>query len=196
MIVPAVYVFQGLDGMGQGAGLMFVSLPQVFQSMGAIGDVVAILFFIMVLFAALTSSVSIMEVIVAAGMAKFNKSRKAVSITVFAIFVALSVIICLGYNVLYFEADLPNGKSGQQLLDVVDYISNNLLMPVISFLTCILIGWVVGTKWIKEEVKLGAGKFSREGLYNVMIKFVAPALMVIILATALGVDRVIVGWFK
>lgn len=195
MIVPAVYVFQGLEGMGQGAGLMFVSLPQVFQSMGVIGDFVAILFFILVLFAALTSSVSIMEVIVAAGMAKFNKSRKTVAFAVFAVFAALSVIICLGYNVFYFEVDLPNGKSDQQLLDVVDYISNNLLMPIISFLTCILIGWVVGTKWVKEEMLLGAKKFSREGLYNVMIKFVAPVLMVIIFATALGLDKLIIGLF-
>ena len=196
MIVPAVYVFQGLEGMGQGTGLMFTSLPQVFQSMGAVGNVVGILFFVMVLFAALTSSVSIMEVIVAAGMAKFNKSRHTVALAVFAIFLALSVVICLGYNVLYFEVDLPNGKADQQLLDVVDYISNNLLMPVISFLTCILVGWIVGTKWVKEEVMLGAKKFSRETLYNVMVKFVAPALMVIIFATALGVDRLIMNWFK
>lgn len=196
MIVPAVYVFQGLDGMTQGAGLMFTSLPQVFQSMGTMGNVMGILFFVMVSFAALTSSVSIMEVIVAAVMAKFNKSRHTASLIVFGIFAVLSIIICLGYNVLYFEVDLPNGKSGQQLLDVVDYISNNLIMPVISFLTCILIGWVVGTRWVKEEVMIGADKFRRERLYNVIIKFVAPVLMVIIFATALGVDRFIIGLFK
>lgn len=188
MVVPAVYVFQGLEGMGQGAGLMFISLPKVFQSMGGIGNVVGILFFVMVLFAALTSSVSIMEAVVAGCMETFKKSRRFMAAVVFGIFAVLSVIVCLGYNedVWLFNVDLPNGKTGQQLLDVIDYISNNLLMPIVSFLTCILIGWVVKPKWIKEEIVLGAEKFSRERLYNVMIKFVAPALMVIIFATAIG----------
>lgn len=197
MVIPAVYVFQGLDGMGQGAGLMFISLPKVFQSMGAIGDFVGILFFVMVLFAALTSSVSIMEAVVAGCMETFKKSRRFMSVVVFGVFAVLSVIVCLGYNedVWLFFADLPNGKSGQQLLDVIDYISNNLLMPIVSFLTCILIGWVVKTNWIKEEIVLGSEKFSRELIYKIMVKYVAPILMVIIFATAIGLDRIIINLF-
>lgn len=198
MVIPAVYVFQGLGGMTQGAGLMFISLPKVFQSMGTIGNIVGILFFVMVLFAALTSSVSIMEAVVAGFMETFKKSRKLISVVVFIVFAALSVLVCLGYNedVWLFNVTLPNGKSGQQLLDVIDYISNNLLMPIVSFLTCILIGWVVKPKWIKEEILIGSDKFGRERLYNVIIRYIAPALMVIIFATAIGLDRIIIGLFK
>ena len=106
---------------------MFVSLPKVFEAMGIAGKIVGPVFFVMVLFAALTSSVSIMETLVASCMEKFNKSRKQVSLIITIIYLFLATIICLGYNVFYFEVDLPNGAMDQQLLDVCRNVLNDIL---------------------------------------------------------------------
>ncbi len=186
MIIPAVYAFMGTDGMSQGPSLMFVSLPKVFEAMGFAGKIVAPVFFVMVLFAALTSSVSIMETLVASCMEKFNKSRKTVSLVMAAIYIGLAIIICLGYNVLYFEVKLPTGPNNQ-LLDVMDYISNYVMMPLVSILTCILIGWVVKPKFIVDEVEKGGVKFNRRRLYSVMVKYVAPIMLFILLLVSLGI---------
>lgn len=188
MIVPAVYVFMGREGMSAGPGLMFVSLPKVFDAMGTVGTVIGILFFLMVSFAAVTSSVSVMEAIVSSIMDKFGLSRtkSAVIVTVYALVVG--IIVCLGYNKLYFEVTLPNGTTGQ-ILDIMDYISNNCMMPLVALLTCILIGWVVKPKTIIDEVTLGGNRFGRRRLYIVMIKFVAPVLLLILLLQSIGMIR-------
>ena len=188
LIIPAVYVFNGIEGMTQGAGLMFVSLPKVFEKLGFAGTIVGVLFFIMVEIAALTSSVSILETIVASVMELFHASRKKVCAVITLIAAAGGVLICLGYSVFYFELTLPTGSVGQ-LLDVFDYISNNLMMPFISLMTCILIGWVLKPRSITDEIEKGGVKFSRKKIYVVMIKFVSPLLMVILLAQSLGVFR-------
>lgn len=186
MIVPAVYTFMGTDGMAQGPSLMFVSLPKVFAAMGNVGNIIGCLFFAMVLFAALTSAMSVMEAVVASLMDRFHMSRtKAV---VFETVVALvgGVIVCLGYNKLYFDIELPNG-SHAQILDVMDYISNNVFMPLVAIATCVLIGWVLKPKVIIDEVEKSGCKFGRKLLYVVMIKVVAPILLVILLLKSLGI---------
>lgn len=185
MIVPAVYVFAGTEGMSAGPGLMFISLPKVFNQMGKVGTVIGIVFFLMVIFAAVSSSVSIMEAIVASIMDKFKLSRKksAVLVTVYA--VVLGIIVCLGYNVFYFELKLPTGSVGQ-ILDIFDYVSNNILMPVVAILTCILIGWVAKPKTVIDEVTKNGEKFGRKYIYIGMVKVVAPVLLAILLLQALG----------
>jgi len=186
MIVPAVYTFMGTEGMSAGPSLMFISLPKVFDAMGFAGQIVGIIFFITVAFAALTSSVSLLEAIVSSLMDKFGWARKKAAIiaTVYSLIVGL--IVCLGYNVFYFDLTLPNGSVGQ-ILDVLDYISNYVLMPVVAISTCLLIGWVLKPKTIIDEVCLGGHKFARAGLYSVMVKFVAPILLLILLLQALGI---------
>lgn len=186
MIVPAVYVFMGKDGMSGGPGLMFISLPKVFANMGVAGNIIGALFFVMVAFAAVTSSVSVMEAIVASIMDRFCFSRKksAVIVTVYAL--VFGIIVCLGYNKLYFEIKLPGGSVGQ-ILDLMDYISNNILMPIVAVLTCVLIGWVVKPKTVIEEVTKNGEKFGRKNVYIVMIKYIAPVLLVCLLLQAFGV---------
>ena len=164
---------------------MFISLPKVFDAMGAIGPIVGFIFFIMVIFAALTSSVSIMETLVASCMGFFKKSRKTTSLIIFAVFAAAAVVICMGYNVLFFNITLPNGAQAQ-LLDVMDYISNFLIMPIVSLCTCILIGWVAKPKTVIEEMEASGHKFKKKVLYSVIVKYFAPVIMVILLAKALG----------
>ena len=185
MIVPAVYVFSGTEGMAQGTGLMFVSLPKVFEAMGSVGVIVGLVFFMMVSFAALTSSVSIMETLVASCMELFQTTRKKMSLIIGVLSAAASVIICLGYNVFYFKLPLPNGLTAQ-LLDVMDYIANSFLMPLISFLTCTFVGWVIKPEWIEEEMEFGGCTFSRRRLYRVMIRYVAPVIMAVLFLQSTG----------
>ena len=185
MIIPAVYTFMGTEGMSAGPGLMFVSLPKVFKAMGAAGVLVGIVFFLMVSFAAVTSSVSVMEAIVSSMMDKFHVSRKKGTILTTLYGMIVGVIVCLGYNKLYFELKLPNGTVAQ-ILDVMDNISNNCLLPMVALLTSILIGWVVKPKVIIDEVTLGGYRFGREKLYVAMIKVIAPLMLLILLVQSVG----------
>ena len=186
MIVPAVYVFSGTEGLSaSGPSLMFVSLPNVFKAMGPAGNVIGCLFFAMVLFAALTSSVSLLEAIVSCFIDKFKISRvKSVSV-VTIITLVLGVIVCLGYNLLYFDFTLPNGSVGQ-ILDIMDYISNSVLMPVVAIGTCLLIGWIVKPKTVIDEVEKNGVRMGRKTLYVVMVKFVVPLLLLVLLLKSLG----------
>lgn len=185
MIIPAVYVFSGTEGMASGPSLMFVSLPKVFHAMGKAGTVVGLIFFIMVAFAALTSCVSIMETLVASCMTLFKTTRKKMSLIIGVISAAAAIVICLGYNIFYFELALPNGQTAQ-LLDVMDYISNSFLMPLISFLTCIFVGWVIKPKWIQEEMESGGHVFRRKKLYAFMIRYAAPVIMAVLFLQSTG----------
>ncbi len=180
MIIPTVFVFMGRDGMQAGPGLMFVALPNVFLHMGKVGTVIGCLFFALVLFAAITSAVSILEAVVSSIMDQFHISRgKAVLLEGLCALV-IGIIVCLGYNVLYFDITLPNGASAQ-ILDILDYISNNLLMPIVAIATCILVGWIIKPQTLIDEVTKNGEKFRRKHLFVIMIKFIAPILLVVLL---------------
>ena len=186
MIIPAVYTFMGREGMeASGPSLMFVSLPKVFEAMGGVGHVVGALFFLMVLFAALTSSISIMEAIVASLMDKFGWSRNKATLIETIIALVMGLFVCLGYNGLYFDILLPNGAHAQ-LLDVMDYVSNSILMPVVAIATCILVGYVLKPKTIVDEIEKSGCRFGRQKLYGVMMKVVAPVLLTVLLLKSLG----------
>ena len=191
MIIPAVYTFMGKEGMeASGPSLMFVSLPKVFASMGKIGNVIGCLFFAMVLFAAVTSAVSVMEAVVSSFMDRFHMSRvKAASIET-GIALLGGIVVCLGYNKWYFDITLPNGAHAQ-ILDIMDYISNNCFMPLVAIGTCILIGWVVKPEVIIKEVEKSGCKMGRKRLYVIMIRYVASLLLFILLLKSLGILTVI-----
>lgn len=187
IIIPAVYVFQGTEGLSKsGPSLLFVTLPQVFEEMGSVGNFVGAFFFTLVFFAALTSAISILETIVSSYIDRFKIKRSKSTIIALVVSAVVGLAVCLGYNKWYFEFRLPNGQDGQ-ILDILDYISNNLMLPIVALATCVLI-WRVKPDLIINEVKIGSdGKFSRELLYRIMIKFVAPLLLVIILLQAFNV---------
>lgn len=187
MIIPAVFTFMGMSGMeASGPSLMFVSLPKVFAAMGKIGNIVGCLFFAMVLFAAITSAMSVMEAVVSSFMDEFHMSRKK-AVTVEGIIALIAgVVVCLGYNVMYFELTLPNGATAQ-ILDIMDYISNNILMPIVAIGTCILIGWIVKPKTVIDEVEKSGCKFSRKSLYIIMIKGIAPILLIVLFLKSAGI---------
>ena len=186
MIIPAVYTFMGKEAMGAGPGLMFVSLPKVFDSMGRVtGTLMGVAFFVMVLFAALTSCMSILEAIVSGLIDHFKWSRKKATIVASIYGWLTGIVVALGYNVLYFEYTLPNGAVAQ-ILDIFDYVSNNVLMPILAILTCVLVGWVLRPKVILDEVELDGATFYRRKLYVVMVKFVCPVLLVLVFLKAFG----------
>lgn len=185
MIIPAVYVFLGPENMAKGPGLMFVAMPKIFAQMGTAGTVLGIIFFLMVLFAALTSSISLMEAVVS-GMVDKGMTRQKSTLIEGGIAIAIAVVVCLGYNVLYFDFTLPNGQVGQ-ILDILDYLSNNILMPLLAIGTCILVGWITKPKAIIDEATKNGERFLRKGLYVVMVKFIAPVLLFILLLGSFGV---------
>lgn len=186
MIIPAVYVFMGKEGMTAGPGLMFVALPKVFHQMGAIGNVIGSIFFVMVFFAALTSSISVLEAVVSSLMDQFHMSRKKATVLETAIALVLGIFICLGYNAFYFEFKLPNNTVAQ-ILDIFDYLSNNIFMPVVAIGTCILIGWIVKPDTVIDEATKNGERFGRKYMYIAMVKVIAPILLMILLLGALGI---------
>ena len=186
MIIPAIYVFQGKEGMeASGPSLMFVSLPKVFAKMGGVGDFIGTLFFAMVLFAAVTSAVSMFEAVVSSIIDKFGIERKKATICETVLAGVTGMIVCFGYNIFKFDIKLPNG-SHAQILDILDYISNYIMMPVVAISTCILIGWVVKPKTSIDEITKNGERFRRKGVFTVMIKYAAPVMLTFLLIMALG----------
>ena len=186
MIIPAVFTFMGREGMSAGPALMFISLPKVFDAMGPFGVAAGIFFFLMVTFAALTSNISIQEAITASFMDRFGWSRKKTTFLVGLYALVGGIVVCLGYNVFFFELPLPNGAVAQ-ILDLADYISNNIAMPLVAIGECVLIGWVVGPRWVIDEFRKGGFPFGRETMYKVFVKFVTPILLFILFLQAFGV---------
>ena len=181
MIIPAVFAFSGGDeaALNKGAGLMFVTLPKVFADAGTLGMIFGGVFFLLVLFAALTSSVSLMETVVSIFQDKFHWSRRKTCTLVMVGCLVLALPSSLGYGVLSWIAPL-----GMSLLDFFDFISNSVLMPIVAFCTCVFVGYVIHTKTITDEVKRSS-PFKREKLFVVVVKYIAPVCIVLILVSSI-----------
>ena len=183
IIVPAVFVFSGGDRSALNAGpkLMFVTLPNVFDSMTG-GQIVGAVFFVLVALAALTSSISLMETVVSIICERFKLKRVTSCLMVIVFSFLLGMVSIFGYSIW---SDFTLFK--MQMLDFFDYISNNIMMPVVALMTCVLVGFVVKSKYIEDEIELNA-KFKSKTLYRVMIKYICPICMVIILLSSLFIS--------
>lgn len=179
IIVPSVFVFSGgnTDTLKAGPSLMFITLPNVFESMKG-GQIIGAVFFVLVALAALTSSISLMETVVSIICEKFKIKRIPCCLIVIVLCFAIGMLSVLGYSIWDTVTIF-----GYQFLDFFDFISNNIMMPIVAFLTCILISYVVGTKYIEDEVTLGQQKFKSRALFRVMVKYICPVCMIIILIT-------------
>lgn len=176
MIVPAVYIFSGEEGLATGgAGLMFRTLPMVFDSM-PMGNFIGGLFFVLVFLAALTSSISLMEAIVSMFMDKFKLTRIKAVVFVYASTLILGVPSALGYGIWSHITVL-----GMDFLTFFDYISNSVMMPILAIATCVLAGWFINLKDIEDEITKNGEEFKRRNVFRVMIKYVAPVFLFIIL---------------
>ena len=176
MIIPSVFVFSGGDAaaLGKGPSLMFITLPKVFNEMTG-GNIIGILFFVMVFFAALTSTISLMEACASILADWFHKSRKVNTIIITVFCLVVGSIVSLGFGPLDFVTIMGLG-----LLDFCDFISNSVLMPIVALCTCIFVGYVIKPKTIIEEVELN-GEFKEKKFYTIMIKYIAPVMIVAIL---------------
>ena len=181
MIIPAVFAFSGGDesALGQGPGLMFVTLPKVFDSMAG-GQIIGAIFFLLVLLAALTSSISLMETVVSIFIDKFHWKRKPACVIVFIGCVLLGLVSIFGYSI-WSEVTVI----GMQFLDFFDFISNTIIMPIVAIITCIFIGFVIKPKAIIDEVECDGAKFRMKKLFVVMIKYVAPVFILLILVSSI-----------
>ena len=180
MIVPAAFMALGLgEGgtMAAGPSLMFVTLPGVFQGMGDAAQVIGIVFFVLVLFAAATSAISLIEACTSIIQDGTHWSRGR-SLAVCAIFVVVvGCFVNSGYNFLIGVEPLGPGT---QILDFFDFISNSVMMPIVALLTCIFVGWIIKPKTIIDEVRVSS-KFKLAGAWTVMIKYIAPVIVIAIL---------------
>ena len=190
MIIPSTFAALGSgDAVAQNAGpsLMYIILPQVFNSMGDAGGIIGCVFFILVIFAALTSSISLVETCTAIIADGSGMSRSKALAIVIAFTTVVGLIVNAGYSGLSFIQPLGEGSS---ILDFMDFLSNSVMMPISAIMTCIFVGWIIKPKTIADEVKLSA-KFSAEKAWTVMIKFIAPVCIVLILvayvAQSLGI---------
>ena len=180
MVVPAVFAFSGGDekALGQGPGLMFVTLPRVFETMTG-GTIIGAIFFLMVLLAALTSSISLMETIVSIFMDKFKLGRKMSCLVVLVISALLGVPSALG------SSAWANVKIlGMQFLDFFDFASNSILMPIVALITTIFVAYIIKPKAVIDEISL-TGKFKWKKLFSVIICYVAPICILAILVSAI-----------
>ena len=182
MIIPAVFAFSGgdPDTLQAGPSLMFITIPKVFANMG-LGTGVGILFFLLVLFAALTSSIALTESAVATFEDELGWGRKKSTVVIGLIMIGLGTLSSLGYGPLGFVKIL-----GMQFLDLFDFLTNSVMMPIAAFVTSLLVSRVVGIDKIEEEICHGESKFRRKKIFVVMIKYLCPIFALIILLSSVA----------
>ena len=168
----------GRSGRREGGSVAYVHhAPGVFGDMGGAATIVGFLFFLLVLFAALTSAISLTETCVSIISDGAGWSRKRSLITVIIFIVVAGCFVNAGYNALSFIQPLGEGST---MLDFFDFISNSVMMPIAALLTCVFVGWIIKPKTIADEIK-ESSPFKLEKAWTVMIKYIAPVLIVVIL---------------
>ncbi len=179
MIIPAVFAFSGGDeaALGKGPSLMFITLPKVFESMTG-GTFIGAAFFLLVLFAALTSSISLMETVVSIFQDKLKWNRKVTCMIVLLGCILVGLPSSLGFGVWGHIQII-----GLSFLDFFDFISNSVLMPIVALLTCIFVGYILKPQPLIDEIRQSSA-FQREKLFVVMIKYFAPICIVLILISS------------
>ena len=182
MIIPAVFAFSGgdPDTLQAGPALMFITIPKVFASMG-LGTVVGVLFFVLVLFAAVTSSIALTESAVSTFEDELGWDRKKATVLVGVIMVALGTLSSLGYGPLAGVTVI-----GMQFLDFFDFLTNSVMMPIAAIATCLLVSRVIGVDKIEQEVELDGQPFRRKRIFRFMIRWLCPVFAAVILASSVA----------
>ena len=182
MIIPAVFAFSGgdPDALQAGPALMFITLPKVFANMG-FGTAVGILFFLLVLFAAVTSSIALTESAVSTFEDELGWNRKKATLVLATIMVSLGSLSCLGYGPLANVTII-----GMQFLDFFDFLTNSVMMPIAAIMICLLVSRAAGIKAVEAEVLHGEGTFRRKKIFCVMIKYICPIFAAIILISSVA----------
>ncbi len=182
MIIPAVFAFSGGDqsALKAGPSLMFITMPKIFASMG-FGKPIGILFFALVLFAAVTSAIALTESAVSTFTDEFKWNRKTGTVIMGAIMIVLGSLSSLGNGPLSGVTIL-----GMQFLDFFDFITNSVMMPIAAFATCLLITRFMGIEALEAEVEQDGHTFRRKGIFSFMIKYLCPIFVIVILVSAIA----------
>ena len=182
MIIPAVFAFSGGDPgvLKAGPSLMFITMPKIFASMG-FGRPAGIIFFLLVLFAALTSAIALAESAVSTFQDELHWGRKRASLVLFIIIALLGSLSALGYGPLAMVKIV-----GMQFLDFFDFLTNSVMMPLAAMATCLLIVRVIGVDKIAAELMKDGALFQRRAVFNFMIKYLCPFFVAIILFSSLA----------
>ncbi len=182
MIIPAVFAFSGgnPETLKAGPSLMFITMPNIFASMG-FGKVIGILFFLLVLFAAVTSAIALLESAVSTFYDEFKWSRNLGTSVMGLIMVALGSLSSLGYGPLANVTIL-----GMQFLDFFDFLTNSVMMPIAALFTCWLVVKYMSIELLEEEVELGGHPFRRKKMFGFMIRYMCPIFVLMILFSSIA----------
>ncbi len=180
VIFPAVFAF-GLEP-ATGPGLTFITLPAVFSQMGAAGHVFGAIFFALLTIAALTSAISLLEVVAAYFIDEIKWDRKKATVIMGIAIWLLGILPSLGYSTLSSVKII----GGRDILDSFDFFANNILLPLGGLLIAIFIGWFWGTDKALEEANKGAS--TKIGAsYSFLIKYVVPIAVFIVFLNSIGI---------
>jgi len=179
VLFPALFA-AGLEP-NAGPGLLFVTLPNLFNRMPA-GSLFGGAFFILVLLAGITSAIALMEVLSATLTDAFKWSRKA------AVWVLTGALLLLQIPVILSQGPWADIKvQGRNFFDLFDFVSGSILLPVGGLLIVVYAGWVWGFDRFREETNVGAGRVRIPAVWLPIIKFVIPAAVLWILLSGLGI---------
>ena len=192
-VIPGRFALDPTGKLG-GPSLLFVTMQNVFDNM-PLGSVFGILFYLLVVFAAISSSISLLEVIVAHFCDKAREKgkgdkRKAYSLIAAAAVGVGCILVCLdclgGAGISPFNILGMNPENGLPMwsdcwLDFFDCISEGILMPLGALLMCLCIGWEIGPKVVDEEVTLEGQNFKLRGFFNICVKIITPLGMLLVL---------------
>jgi len=192
-ILPAAFALGGKDAALAGPSLLFITLQDVFASMGSIGPLFGTIFYLFVFIAAITSAISLTEVIATLYtdrcIAKGTQPNRVKATAVICVLIFLGAFLIamdgLGSNGLWvpFQNSLGViGSFNDCWLDFIDFISEGLMMPFAAMMTAIFVGWELGPDKIKQEIEInGDYQFKAYGFYKFTIKFIVPIAMAFIL---------------
>lgn len=182
IIIPSIFAYSDNPDQAMaasGPSLMFVQLPAVFNNITG-GRWLGMVFFVLVFFAALTSSISLVETIVA--VLKSNGLSRVIScVIVFGIMLVMGTLSSLGYGPLSMI-----NIGGKAILDIFDYVSNSILMPIVAIGTCIVAGYFCDTRILMDEA--GLLRKSTRTYFRIMVRYVAPVCMALILISGIFFD--------
>lgn len=190
MIIPAVFSFSKGDPevLKAGPSLMFVMMPKVFAGMSG-GKFIGILFFLLVIFAALTSAIALTECVVSTFNDEFGWSRTKGTLITAAVMIALGTLSCQGYGPLASVTII-----GMPFLDFFDFLTNSVMMPLSALAICILVSRHMGLKLVDQEVMRDGHPFNRRRVFAFMIRYVCPIFVIIIflssVASAFGLIKI------
>ncbi len=209
-VMPARFALDPEGPIG-GPKLLFITMQNVFNTMGTVGYVFGIIFYLLVVLAAISSSISLLEVVVAHFCDKARQKGKGDKRKVYAVIAGLAsgllcVLVCLDglgangispFNILGIQPDANGNLPGWSdcWLDFLDCVSEGIMMPLGALLMCLCIGWELGPKAVDDECCLEGNAFKSKTFFNICVKFITPLLMLFILAGQLD-GFFGLGWFS